>query len=248
MAAINDDVLFVFEYVDNNGDPYDPSPAPTVAVRRYNASNGSGETLVSAQASIDSTITGRFTYILDAAENDALGVLEAVGVTTDTNILAILRTAYASVDVEPAVSVDLTTIEADLDTLLNAIAGGVTSTAPVAPETLTLTIVRGDDYTTDSGRTLPEWTSDGWTPYDLSAAASVTFKAKTRYGTTVFSKAMAVLSDTQVRLQLTDTETAAFDVGREAYNYDVEAVLSVAKGSDIITLAQGKFTVLPDVR
>lgn len=245
---LNEDVLFVVEFVANDGTPYDPTPAPTVDVRRYNADDGSGETLVSAQASIDTTITGRFAYILDSAENDALGILEAAFTTSDTGITALLRTAYASVDVEPAIDVDLSTIEADLDTILNALAGGVTSTAPVDPEALTLTIVRGDDYTTDSGRTLPEWTSDSWTPYDLSAAASVTFKAKTKYGTTIFSKAMDILSDTEVRLQLTTAETAAFDVGANVYSYDVESVLSVAKGSDVITLAQGKMTVVQDVR
>lgn len=136
----------------------------------------------------------------------------------------------------------------NIGSLISAIAGGVTSTAPVDPTSLTFTIVRGDDYSDDSGRALPEWTSDGWTALDLTAATSVTFKAKTRYGTVVFTKAMDVLSDTQVRLQLTDAETAAFDVGVGAYSYDIESVLSVAKGSDIVTLAQGKMTVLSDVR
>ena len=127
-------------------------------------------------------------------------------------------------------------------------AGAVNFTAPVEPSTLALTIVRGDDYSDDSGRTLPTWESDDWSVLDLSAAASVTFKAKTRYGTTIFSKAMGVLSDTEVQLQLTDAETAAFDAGTNAYRYDIEAVLGVAKSGDIVTLAQGTMSVLADVR
>lgn len=126
--------------------------------------------------------------------------------------------------------------------------GAVTYTAPVDPITQTLTIVRGDDYTTASGRTLPTWEDADWAVLDLSAATSVTFKAETRYSSTVFTKAMDILSDTEVRLQLTDAETAALAVGTNAYNYDLEAVLSVAKGSDIVTLARGKMSVIEDVR
>lgn len=121
--------------------------------------------------------------------------------------------------------------------------GSITVTAPVLASG-DVEIVRGDDYLNADGRAL-EWSSDDWTPLDLTSAQSVTFKANTRYMTTVFSKAATVLSDTEVRVELTHAETTLFAVGRNAYRFDLEAVLV---SGDIITLAQGTMTVLEDVR
>ena len=124
-------------------------------------------------------------------------------------------------------------------------AENVSFSTPNDPITGDLTLVRGDDYTVSSGRTLPEWSSADWTPFDLSSAASVTFKARTRYSETIFEKAAVVISDTQVRVELTAAETAAFAVGRDAYRFDLEAVLAT---DDVVTLAQGMISVLEDVR
>ena len=60
----------------------------------------------------------------------------------------------------------------------------------------------------------------------------------------VFTKAAEVVSDTQVRVELTSAETADFAVGREAYSFDLEAILAVG---DVVTLAQGKIHVILDV-
>lgn len=124
-------------------------------------------------------------------------------------------------------------------------AGVVTFAAPVNAQTSDLEIVRGDDYTASSGRALPEWSSEDWTPLDLSNAASVTLRARARYSGAVFTKAASVLSDTQVRVEFTAAETAEFAVGREAYSFDLQAVLAAG---DVVTLVQGKIHVKFDVQ
>ncbi len=124
-------------------------------------------------------------------------------------------------------------------------AGSVTVVSPVSVVSGgDLEIVRGDDYTASSGRALPEWASAGWSVYDLSAAESITFRAKTRYSEMIFAKAAEAVSDTQVRVELTAAETGGLAVGREAYRFDVEAVLA---SGDVVTLAQGYMHVIEDV-
>lgn len=105
-------------------------------------------------------------------------------------------------------------------------------------------VLRGDDYLNADGRALL-WSSDDWTPLDLSTAQSVTFRANTRYSGTVFSKTLTVVSDTQIRLELETAETAAFAIGTNAYRFDISAVLF---NDSIVTLARGQMTVLEDVR
>lgn len=141
---------------------------------------------------------------------------------------------------------DLTTVLAAITALSAQVsAAGVIAIAPVAAITGTLTIIRGDDYTLTSGRTLPSWTSTDWTPYDLSTATLIQFRARRSLDATVFTKTMTAVSDTLVRLELTDTETAAFMVGNSAYSFDIQA--SLATG-DIVTLVLGKMNVVSDVR
>ena len=121
----------------------------------------------------------------------------------------------------------------------------VTYSAPVDPVSGDVTLVRGDDYTVSSGRALPSWSSDDWTAFDLTHAESVTFRARSRYGETVFEKTAAVLSSTQVRVELTSAETGDFAVGRDAYDFDLQAILVTG---DVVTLAQGQMSVIGDVR
>lgn len=232
LLGVGESITISFMWEDEDGAPITVlSPAPTLAV-----TDPAGT--VTTPALTQRGATAFWDYV---ASPDTEGTWLYQGRCLDTDC-AVEYTEVVSLWVSE------TSLGDELDTLLSAVAGNVTSVAPVAPDTLNLTIVRGDDYTTSSGRTLPEWTSDGWSVLDLSAAASVTFKAKTRLGTTIFTKAMNILSDTQVRLQLTDAETAVFDVGVNAYRYDLEAILSVAKGSDVVTLARGQMTVLEDIR
>ena len=121
----------------------------------------------------------------------------------------------------------------------------VTFVTPLNAQTGDLEIVRGDDYTIASGRGVPEWSNEDWTPLSLTTAQGISFRAKTRYSETVFSRAAEVLSDTQVRVELTAAETEWFAVGRDAYRFDLEAQLA---GGEIVTLAQGKIHVVEDVR
>lgn len=131
------------------------------------------------------------------------------------------------------------------DKTLLITAENVSFSAPTDPITGDLTLVRGDDYTVTSGRALPEWSSDDWAAFDLTSAASISFRARTRYSETVFETAAAALSDTQVQVELSSAETGAFAVGREAYHFDIEAILA---SGDVVTLAQGQIHVLEDVR
>ena len=130
------------------------------------------------------------------------------------------------------------------DKTLLITAENVTFTSPTDPITGDLEIVRGDDYTAATGRALPAWSSGDWTPFSLTTAISVTFKARTRYSDSAFEQAASVLSDTQVRVELAAAQTGAFAVGRDAYDFDLEAVLA---GGEIVTLAQGRMTVIEDV-
>lgn len=123
-------------------------------------------------------------------------------------------------------------------------AGSVTITAPVNAISGDLEIVRGDDYTVSSGRMLPEWSSAEWSVFDLLAATSISFRAKTRYSETIFTKAAQAVSATLVRVELTTAETSALVVGRDAYRYDLEAVLAAG---DVVTLAQGHISIIEDV-
>ena len=115
-------------------------------------------------------------------------------------------------------------------------AENVTFTTPTDPLTGDLTLVRGDDYTVSSGRALPEWSSADWTPFSLTTAASITFKARTRYSETVFEKAAAALGHAGAR-RTDGGGNGALAVGRDAYSFDLEAVLA---SGDVVTLAQGK--------
>jgi hypothetical protein len=123
--------------------------------------------------------------------------------------------------------------------------GNFTVIAPLDPLTGDLTLVRGDDYTLGSGRALPTWSSDDWTVYDLLHSEAVMFLARTRYGDMIYETEATVLTATSVRIQLTSAETSDFSVGRDAYSFDLQAILATG---DVVTLAQGKITVREDVR
>lgn len=121
----------------------------------------------------------------------------------------------------------------------------VTFVTPLSAQTGDLEIVRGDDYTLSSGRGVPEWMNEDWTPLSLTTALNLSFRARTRYSDAVFVKAAAAVSDTQVRVELTAAETSGFAIGRDAYRFDLEAELA---SGDIVTLTQGKIHVVEDVR
>lgn len=211
---------------------YAPSPAPTAILV---LPDNSTQSLTLTQQG-----TGAATrYVIEDFSYSTAAQLEVRVTTTDT--AADIAEFVEYVTVREAEEVDLTPV---LDAIDAITAGQVTVTSPVDAMTGNLELIRGDSYHNAEGRAL-SWTSDAWTPLDLSAAKSVTFKARSRYSSTVFSKAAEVLSDTLVRLELTSAETGAFTVGRDAYRFDLEAVLA---DDDIVTLAQGKLSVVEDVR
>lgn len=127
-----------------------------------------------------------------------------------------------------------------LDKLTLVSAGSITVTAPVNAVTQALEVVRGDSYEIGTPRPLL-WESADFADYDV---ATVLFKARSGLGSVVFSKAGAMVTTTQVRVELTAAETADFSVGKNVYDYEIEATLTNA---DIVTFVIGKMTVIADV-
>lgn len=235
MAQLNSDVLFAVESVDDDGSPYDPTPAFTVNVKRINASDGSEETLVSGQASIATGTTGRFSYVLDSDENDALGILIAEFVTTDTSIDPLLRTVPASVDVEPAVDVDLSTIEADLDTLLARTVAGVTFVGSPVDSNGNTRIVKGVRYT---GSDRLHYTTDSTRDLSSNTLVALEFQGESFPADEITGSSGAW----DIYIPLTNAETDDLMLGR------FEAQLSVYDTSpnpdqEIPELARFKVTV-----
>ncbi len=131
------------------------------------------------------------------------------------------------------------------DKTLLITADNVHFSTPTDPITGDLTLVRGDDYTVTSGRALPEWSSDDWSPFSLTTAQGVTFKAQIYPGATIFSTAATVLSDTQVRVELTAAQTGGLTPGSKARLFQIDAVLA---SGDVVTLAYGKITMIENVQ
>lgn len=209
----------------------------TVNVRR-------GSTSVVTGGAASEVGDGLYSYTLASGSVSAEDLYTAVFKTGDTSvdqrdIPALWVIGKAGVE---NLDASLASIKAQTDLIS---VDNVSFTAPTDPITGDLTLVRGDDYTLDSGRPLPTWASDDWAAFSLSTALSVTFKARTPYSETIFAQAASVLSDTQVAVELTSAQTGAFAAGHDAYRFDLEAVL--ATGS-VVTLAQGNITVIEDVR
>jgi hypothetical protein len=173
------------------------------------------------------------------------GILAGYASTADTSV--ILR-GGASLYISAQWVELLATVPATLDALETLVAGlsaaGVTVMSPIDAISGNLELIRGDSYSVAEGRQIA-WTSTDWTPLDLSSAVAITFKARSRYSSSIFEKAAEAVSDTLVRVELTSAETEDFAVGRDAYRFDLEAELA---GGNIVTLAQGKMHVIEDVR
>ena len=141
------------------------------------------------------------------------------------------------------------TAEVDEDAIAAAVVarlgtGRVEVVSPVDPDSLALSLVRGDDYTAALGRAL-SWTSDAWP--DL-AGATIRFSLQ-RIGaseadlTVAGSVVQAGTGEQTVQVELTHDDTASLQPGVNAYLYDVEARISEA----VVTLARGYGSVLADV-
>jgi calcineurin-like phosphoesterase family protein len=138
--------------------------------------------------------------------------------------------------------------QASVDALAAKIGEGtvINVISPLNPESLQLTLVRGDDYAAADGRAL-EWSSSDWP--DLTDA-TVIFSAvpakKSVSGKWSTTATVVHPGETTqiVRVELTTTQTASLDVGPNAYLYDIEATLV---NGHRVTLATGKITVKPDM-
>lgn len=140
-----------------------------------------------------------------------------------------------------------------LDTLAAIVAktglittGKVTVQSPLSLDGLTLTTVRGDDYTINAGQAL-EWT-DGGDTWPILTDAVITFTTRTTVGdaigaTQTGSVVTATGTGKKVRVELASAKTSLLAPGGEGYKFDVQATL--ANGS-IRTLVRGSHVVLED--
>lgn len=265
MATIDTDVLLLAEFVNDAGARYNPSPAPTVTVNRVNASDGSSDVLQTAQVTIATGITGIYAYILDADDNDELGTLEGVFTTTDTGIAALLRTAYAFVDVEAAASVDPTSIAAAVWNYATASAGAVTTfggyllsklnaigTATAyaltpTPTAHTVRVVRGDDYSASDGRAIDLVYSGHPSFTGASAVTLKVVRSEKAIQDTILTLTGEVLDSTTLRFTPTSAELSAStipaisDATQVVYPFEVQVTLSSSRVITPTPLTSGRW-------
>lgn len=141
-------------------------------------------------------------------------------------------------------AIDPAVIEVDLDSgaqLAKIGTGSATITAPVA-ESDDVTIVQGDDYDNDESVSL-EWTcSDGTWPTDLTSA-TIEFGVIDGSNSQVLSTSGTVVTPTgtqKVRVELTDTQTAALSVMTQG-RYQLRATMPSTGHK--VSLATGRLTV-----
>lgn len=214
------------------GAVYDPNPDPTATL--VLPDNTTQSLTLTKQGTGTST-----RWLVQDFTHDEAAALEVRYATTDT--AADIAEFVEYVTVKEADAVDLTPV---LDAISTLAAADVNIVSPV-DNRANVTLYRGDTYDSDEVRAL-QWTSTGWAAFDLSTATSITLRAKSKYSSTVFTKAAVTpYSDTLVTVELTSAETAAFPTGTSAMQYDLEAVLA---NGHVITLASGKINVTEDVR
>jgi hypothetical protein len=107
-----------------------------------------------------------------------------------------------------------------------------------------LTLVRGDDYTSDVGRKL-EWSGEAWP--DLTDA-TISFSARSnRTGNAIEPIEGSVMVAGEgmqtIALELGSGETEDLEPGDEAYLFDLQAEI----GGKFVTLVRGSIDVLEDV-
>lgn len=219
-------------FVDTNGTPLTSlSPAPV-----FTLLSPSGVTLVNAQTMTQLGSTKWFYYDVAAGTTTVSGGHPSEGACADSDVANSPVIAITSIT-----EYNLDTIQAHTDLITG---GEIQIASPLSPDSLMITIVRGDDYTDLNSRSLV-WTNADWTAYSLLTATSITFKARTNQHEPVFTKTMTAPSATSVKLQLLDTETVQFVTGLRVYDYDIELVMG---NGQIVTLVQSKMSVVKDVR
>jgi hypothetical protein len=130
---------------------------------------------------------------------------------------------------------------------LGRIGGGiVTIVSPLGPDGLTLTLVRGDDYSATDGRAI-DWT-DTSAQWPTLTSGSIAFTAKKNTRNSTLTVAGSIVTPTgvnkTVRVELTNAQTSSLKVGND-WQYDIQATLS---NGDIVTLVRSNaMTVIEDM-
>ncbi len=250
-------VSFMWEDASDGSPLTSLSPAPTLAVT---APDGTVTTPSLTQrgstAFFDYEITpdaaGLWALQARCTDTDcAAEYTEVVPLWVTTNALSDVQAKTSQLQFTGSVGQEkVNSVDDHLDDEIAAIllktnlisAGNITLSDPLNATTKRLTLIKGDSYEADTPRPLV-WESADYATFDI---ASVAFKYRSvNNATAAVTKAGTALSTTQMRVELTSTETGALEVGNDAYNYDLEATLT---NGDIVTLARGKITVIADVR
>jgi hypothetical protein len=245
MPIVGQVVTLYFRFLDSTGTPLDitaPEDAPTLYLEL------NGATVVNDDATL--TATGFEQWWEYAYTATASGEVFARAKTTDSDAAGDGTTEPVTFEVsrfgftgtEGAYKVN-STLGTELDGKIGLIsAGNITLSDPLNATTKKLTLTKGDSYEADTPRPLV-WESADFATFDI---ASVAFKYRAvNNASAAVTKAGTALSTTQMRVELTSSETSALEVGSDAYHYDLEATLA---NGDIVTLARGKITVIADVR
>lgn len=115
---------------------------------------------------------------------------------------------------------------------LNKIGTGIITTVSPVAQSGDVTLVRGDDYSATDGRAL-EWAVA--TPNLTLATVDITIDR------TKFTASVVAGPPQKVRLELTNVQTAAFNVG--THTFDVQATIGTRK----LTLVRGTAKIYPNI-
>lgn len=212
-------------YLVDSTDHVTPKTGATVTVQL----SKNGAAFATASGSVTEIGNGWYRVTLTAAETDTPGPLLVRATATGADTFG-----------------DYHQVAAGIGNLANIASGLIEMVSPVA-DTGEVELVQGDDYDDADGRELTWTNAEGSWP-DLTSA-TIALKMQDRTDGTdkgPYTGAVNVASGAgqQVQVELTDTQTAALEVGAERYDYQVVATLSSAR---VVTLARGTVTVREDL-
>lgn len=160
------------------------------------------------------------------------------------------ETKCYTVPVTVTINPDIDVLSDRMDAIITGLASGiVTILSPVSPAGDTVTIIRGDDYTTAAAQPIDFGDPGTWP--DLSGS-TLTMTVKNSTGTVILSKSgtltTAIDPDTEetyqvARFQPTHTDTNSLAPG--SHRFDVQATLG--DGTIRTIVAPGTFAVIEDI-
>lgn len=219
-----------------------PVPRKNLAYRVAFPGLKNDGTLITSGTGMDSEVSkdgGTFTD----CDNEASEIATTSGVytldltSTEMNAdMVIIKTTWTNTDALPTVLVLYPQETGDIHVTADN-ADIVTFVSPIDPETGDLTLYDDTDYTTASGVTLPTWTSDAWSVFDLTNATSIKFYYRARNtGVDTELGTITALDDTTIRFTADDAAFAAVPYGNKSCGFKIVAVLDVAHGSAEVQL------------